>query len=89
MQRRRPVLVGVVAALAVGASPVGALGSPAKSPSPVAGEPSCNGLIIAVINHDSGPFGPSGNEHASAGPGAFLGPATHAAIEGFARGPNC
>jgi hypothetical protein len=63
--------------------------SPAKSPEPVAGEPSCAGLIIAAFNHESGEIGPSGNPTSSAGPGPFFGPGTHEAIEELARGPNC
>ena len=63
--------------------------SPANSPVPVPGTPSCNGLIIAAFNHGSGAFGPSGNPTSSAGPGPFFGPGTHDAIETLARGPNC
>jgi hypothetical protein len=63
--------------------------SPAQSPEPVAGEPSCLGLIVAAFNHESGEFGPSGNPTSSAGPGPFLGPDTHEGIEELARGPNC
>jgi len=61
--------------------------SPAQSPEPVAGNPSCNGLIIADFNHDT--IGPSGNPSSSAGPGGFFHQDTHAAIEELARGPNC
>jgi hypothetical protein len=89
MRRIRLVLcaVGVVAVL--GGSSAPALASPAKSPTPTAGTPSCNGLIIAVFNHASGPLGPSGNPNSSAGPGVFLGQDTHQAIVEQARGPNC
>jgi hypothetical protein len=61
--------------------------SPANTPAPVAGTPSCNGLIIAAFNH--GTVGPSGNPTSSAGPGPFFGPGTHDAIETLARVPNC
>jgi hypothetical protein len=60
----------------------------ADTPNPVPGTPSCQGQIVATYNHNSGVFGPSGNPNASAGPGSFLGPDTHAAIEG-ARSLNC
>jgi len=62
-------------------------GSPAQSPVPVAGKPSCNGLIIAGFNHLS--ESRSGNTTASSGPGPFFGPDTHEAIEELARRPNC
>ena len=52
----------------------------ADTPTPAPGQPSCGGLIVATFNHNSGPFGPSGNPNASAGPGSFLGPGTPAAI---------
>jgi hypothetical protein len=89
MRRIRLVLCGLAAAGVVGGSSAAALGSPAQSPTPTPGTPSCNGLIIAVFNQDSGPFGPSGNPNASAGPGVFLGQGTHQAIVDQARGPNC
>ena len=54
---------------------------------PVAGEPSCNGLIIALFNHDT--IGPSGNPTSSSGPGPFFHQDTHQAIEELARDPNC
>jgi hypothetical protein len=60
----------------------------AASPPPVPGTPSCGGLVVAQTNHNSGPFGPSGNPNASAGPGSFLGPDTHAAIAGV-RAAEC
>jgi hypothetical protein len=83
-------LTALVAAGAVIASAPSAFAeSPASSPEPVAGEPSCNGLIIASFNHASGEIGPSGNPTASAGPGPFFGPGTHEAIETLARGPFC
>jgi len=86
---RRLVLCGLAAAGVVGGSSAGALASPAQSPTPTPGTPSCNGLIIAVFNQASGPFGPSANPDSSAGPGVFLGPDTHEAILEVARGPNC
>ena len=89
-KRRRLSLSALVAAAAVSASAPSAFGqSPANSPEPVAGEPSCRGLIIASFNHGSGAIGPSGNPTASAGPGPFFGPATHEAIETLAREPFC
>jgi hypothetical protein len=57
-----------------------ALASPAKSPAPTAGSPSCNGLIVSDTNHASGTFGASGNPLASAGPGYFLQSQSHQAI---------
>jgi hypothetical protein len=89
MRRIRLVLCGIAAGAVVGGSSAGALASPAQSPAPIPGTPSCNGLIIAVFNQASGPFGGSGNPSASAGPGYFLGTDTHQAILDQARGPNC
>lgn len=89
MRRIRPVLCGLAAAGVVGGSNAVALASPAQSPTPTPGAPSCNGLIMAEFNHDSGPFGPSGNPNSSVGPGSFLGQDTHQAILEQARGPNC
>ena len=89
MRRFRLVLCGLATAGVLGGSGGGALASPAQSPTPTAGTPSCNGLIIAAINQASGPGGPSGNSNASAGPGVFLGQDTHQAILDVARGPNC
>jgi len=80
-------LTALVAAVAVTASAPAFAQSPANSPEPVAGEPSCTGLIIASFNH--GTLGPSGNPTASAGPGSFFGPGTHEAIETIAREPFC
>jgi hypothetical protein len=81
-------LTALLAAAAVTASAPSAFAqSPANSPEPVAGEPSCDGLIIASFNHDT--LGPSGNPTASAGPGPFFGPGTHEAIETLAREPSC
>lgn len=90
-QRVRSTLAAFVAAGAMTASAPSAFAqeSPADSPEPVAGEPSCNGLIVASFNHNSGAFGPSGNPTASAGPGAFFGPDTRDAIVTLAREPNC
>jgi hypothetical protein len=87
----RATLTGFVAAgvVAVAAPSAGAQASPAKSPDPVAGKPSCNGLILAAFNHGSGVIGPSGNPTASAGPGSFFGAGTHDAIVTLARQPNC
>ena len=89
MRRIRLVLCAVVAVAVLGGLSAGALASPAQTPTPTAGTPSCNGLIIAAFNQASGPGGPSGNPNASAGPGVFLGQNTHQAILDQARGPNC
>jgi hypothetical protein len=89
MRQNRLVLCGLAVAGVLGGPCASALGSPAQSPAPTPGLPSCNGLIIALFNQDSGPFGPSGNPNASAGPGVFLGKDTHQAILEQARGPNC
>jgi hypothetical protein len=87
---RHRVAVIVVSLLTGSAFASSALGdSPANTPAPVAGTPSCDGLIIAVFNHGSGADGPSGNPTSSAGPGPFFGPGTQNAIETLARGPNC
>jgi hypothetical protein len=87
----RSTLTALFAAGAIASSAPSAVAqeSPAKSPEPVAGEPSCNGLIVASFNHGSGEIGPSGNPTASAGPGPFFGPETHDAIVTLAREPNC
>jgi hypothetical protein len=82
MRRSKLVLCGVVAALVGGGSASSALASPAATPPPTAGSASCNGLIVAFENQDSGPFGASGNPNSSAGPGYFLGPASPEAIVG-------
>jgi len=89
MRRGRSTVLGLLGAAALAAPAPTALASPAKSPEPVAGSPSCNGLIIAAFNHESGADGPSGNPTASAGPGGAFGPDTHDAIENLARGPFC
>jgi hypothetical protein len=89
MRRMRLVLCGLAAAGVVGGSNADALASPAQSPTPTPGTPNCNGLIIAVFNQASGPFGPSGNPNSSACPGSFLGMDTHQTILDQARGPNC
>jgi hypothetical protein len=86
---RRLVLCGLAAVAVVGGSSAGALASPAQSPTPTPGTPSCDGLIIAVFNQASGPQGPSGNPDSSAGPGVFLGQDTHQGILELAREPNC
>ena len=90
-QRARSTLTAVLAAGAIAASAPSAVAqeSPANSPEPVAGDPSCDGLIVASFNHNSGAEGPSGNPTASAGPGSFFGPGTHDAIVTLAREPNC
>jgi hypothetical protein len=87
--RIRFVLCVFATAVVAGGSNAGALASPAQTPTPTPGTPSCNGLIIASFNQASGPFGASGNPYASAGPGFFLGTGTHQAILDQARGPNC
>jgi hypothetical protein len=75
----------VAAVIAAWAGSAGA--SPAQSPTPVAGTPSCEGLILAAFNHDT--VNRFGNPNSSQGPGPFFGPLTHQAIEELARGPNC
>jgi hypothetical protein len=87
MRRARTLCPFIVAGV-IGSWTAVAAASPAHSPPPVAGEPSCNGLIIAAFNHETvNPH--SGNPNSSSGPGPFFGPATHEAIEELARGPNC
>jgi hypothetical protein len=89
-QHARSTVTALVAAGAISAAASSASAqSPANTPEPVAGEPSCNGLIVASFNHASGADGPSGNPTASAGPGPFFGPETHDAIVTLARAPNC
>jgi hypothetical protein len=83
----RCTVAALVAAAFTSVVPVAWADSPANSPAPVAGTPSCDGLIIASFNH--GTVGPSGNPTSSAGPGPFFGPGTHDAIENLARIPNC
>jgi hypothetical protein len=78
---------GFIAAVVIAGSAASAGASPAQSPAPVAGTPSCDGLIIAAFNHDT--VNRFGNPNSSQGPGPFFGPATHDAIEELARGPNC
>ena len=85
--RWRIIVVGLVTAAALSAVVPSAVASPANSPQPVAGEPSCSGLMVASFNHNT--IGPSGNPTASAGPGSFFGPGTHDAIVNLARVPNC
>jgi hypothetical protein len=89
MRRARTLICPLIVAGVVGGWTAAAAASPAQTPEPVAGEPSCNGLIIAVFNQDSGLFGPSGNPNSSAGPGSFLRQETHEGIEEQARGPFC
>jgi hypothetical protein len=87
--RVRSTLAALVAAGAICASAPSAFAeSPANSPEPVAGEPGCDGLIMAAFNHGSGEFGASGNPTSSAGPGYFFGPDTHESIEILVR-PFC
>lgn len=86
MNRGRSFVCGFCAASSVAVFTSAALASPSQSPPPVPGNANCRGLIVAAINHDSGPFGPSGNANASAGPGSFLGSQTHSAIEGVRSG---
>jgi hypothetical protein len=50
---------------------VGASSASAAAPNP-SGSPGCDGLIVGLLNHGSGPVGASGNPNASAGPGYFL-----------------
>jgi hypothetical protein len=90
MRRVRVMLCPLFVAGVMGVWTAAALAaSPAQSPEPVAGEPSCAGLIVAAFNQESGEFGPSGNPTSSAGPGPFLGQDTHEGIEELAREPNC
>jgi hypothetical protein len=81
MRGIRRLVCGVVSAGAVGVLSSSAIASPSTSPTPVPGSPGCVGVLVASINHDSGPFGNSGNPNSSAGPGSFLGPDTHGAIQ--------
>jgi hypothetical protein len=89
MMRAKSTLTALLAGGALASAPSALGASPAKSPEPGSGKPSCNGLIVASFNHGSGADGPSGNPTASAGPGSFFGPGTHEAIETLARGPFC
>jgi hypothetical protein len=82
MHGARMLLCTLAAAVGVGAWTAAALASPAQTPPPTAGSPSCNGLVVAFENQDSGPFGASGNPNSSAGPGYFLGSDSPAAIAG-------
>jgi len=83
----RYALSSLIAAAVIGASAGVAGASPAQTPEPVAGDPSCDGLIIALFNHDT--TNPFDNPNSSSGPGPFFGPDTHQAIEELAREPNC
>jgi hypothetical protein len=85
--RRARISCGFIVAAVIAGWTASAGASPAQSPTPVAGTPSCDGLIIAAFNHDT--TNPFDNPNSSAGPGPFFGPATHEAIEELARGPNC
>jgi hypothetical protein len=66
----RRVFVALLSAalLALG---IGASSASAAAPNP-SESPGCGGLIVAQTNHNSGPFGASGNPNASAGPGFFI-----------------
>lgn len=83
----RRVLCSFAVAAVLGGWTASAGASPAQSPAPVAGEPSCDGLIIAAFNHET--VNRFGNPNSSQGPGPFFGPDTHQAIEELARDPNC
>jgi hypothetical protein len=85
--RRVRALCPFIAAGVIGGWTAVAAASPAQSPEPVAGEPSCSGLIIAAFNHDT--TNRFDNPNSSQGPGPFFGPDTHWAIENLARGPYC
>ena len=87
MRRVVRFLSPLVAAGIIGGWTAAAWASPANSPTPVAGQPSCAGLVIADFNH--GTTNPTDNPNSSSGPGPFFGPDTHQAIEELARGPNC
>lgn len=80
MNRTRMLLCAFIVSTALGGWSATALASPAQTPPPTTGSPSCNGLVVAFENQDSGPFGASGNPNSSAGPGYFLGPDSSAAI---------
>ena len=69
MRGARMLCPFMVAGVIGGWTATAAGASPAQSPDPVAGEPSCSGLIIAFFNHDT--IGPSGNPTSSAGPGVL------------------
>ena len=73
----------LVAGMIVGGSAVSAGASPANTPTPTAGTPSCNRLIVATFNHDT--INRQGNPNSSQGPGPFFGRDTHQAIEELAR----
>jgi hypothetical protein len=47
-----------------------------------------NGTTVAEFNHNSGPFGASGNPNASAGPGFFLKQDTHFAVLAVLQPPG-
>ena len=83
----RRVLCPLIVAGVIGGWTAAAAASPAQTPEPVAGEPSCEGLVIAVFNHDT--TNRFENPNSSSGPGPFFGPDTHEAIETLAREPNC
>ena len=83
----RRILCPLIAAGVLGAWTGAAAASPAQSPEPLAGEPSCAGLIIAGFNHETTNL--FDNPNSSQGPGPFFGPDTHEAIEELAREPFC
>jgi hypothetical protein len=80
MSTMRLIALSAIAAAVIGGSAGAALASPAESPYPESGTPSCNGLVLAMSNHAAGAYGASGNSDASAGPGSFLGASTPDAI---------
>ena len=77
--RRKRVLCPFIIAAVIGGWTASAGASPAQSPVPVAGTPSCDGLILADFNHDT--TNRFDNPNSSQGPGPFFGPDTHQAIE--------
>ena len=77
----RRMQAGVAGLATMGAMLLAVPVTQADTPPPTFGEPSCQGQIVATINHISGVFGPSGNPQASAGPGVFLDQQTPEAIE--------
>ena len=79
MFRAKLLVCGVLVAGAVATSAPVALAAAPESPG-------CAGRTVALINHNSGPFGASGNPNASAGPGYFLGTSTAAAVHAAQAG---
>ena len=87
MRSLRSTLCGVLVAGAALVPASAALASPAHTPYPTAGTPSCAGLVVADTNHGSGGGAPR-SPNSSAGPGVFLGPGTQSAIAA-ARADTC